>query len=166
MKLGHICLSSLACVTLVFAAGSANAKEELIDHTYCAAAEQQSLAGRADLGVFQTDFQGILQNSERKGPLHGASGWCKMLHHGNAITGAIENSQGYCVVTDSDGDSILMTAKRDSGKSVTYTAVGGTGKWQGITGAAKAVPYAITRPTAAGTYEFCSRITGNYKLPH
>ena len=40
----------------------------------------------------------------------------------------------------------------------------GTGKWKGITGGGKAIPFTKGKPISPGTMQSCAKITGTYEL--
>jgi len=40
----------------------------------------------------------------------------------------------------------------------------GTGKWQGVTGGGKAIPFTKGKPIMPGSYQSCTKITGTYEI--
>jgi hypothetical protein len=108
-------------------------------------------------GIYVTDIaEGLLNNSS----VH----FLGALH---AVKGAFEES-GCMVVTAPDGDKAFISFKGSGnlGKSAkgTYTYVGGSGKYSGITGGGE-----FTRlhwqPPSKGMWSATTSFKGNWKLP-
>ena len=72
--------------------------------------------------------------------------------------------KGYCVFQDASGDKFHVA---DSATPQAYAAelLGGTGKFNGITGNATIERLGAMTPVRQGTLQGCRRITGSYKLP-
>ncbi len=79
------------------------------------------------------EFNGVSRNVKGEDPFNDMSVYC--LAHWTMISGAYK-SNGSCIETDKDGDTIFVTF--DEG---TDHLVGGTGKYKGITGKS---PYTVT----------------------
>jgi len=72
--------------------------------------------------------------------------------------------KGYCLFQDASGDKFHVA---DSATPQAYTVemLGGTGKFNGITGSATVVRLGAMTPVRQGTLQGCRRVTGSYKLP-
>jgi len=108
-------------------------------------------------GIYVTDIEeGLLNNSS----VH----FLGALH---AVKGAFEES-GCMVVTAPDGDKAFTSYKGSGnlGKSAkgTYTYVGGTGKYSGITGGGEFTRLHL-QPPSKGMWSATTSFKGNWKLP-
>ena len=108
-------------------------------------------------GIYVTDIEeGLLNNSS----VH----FLGALH---SVKGAFEES-GCMVVTAPDGDKAFVTYKGSGnlGKDAkgTYTYVGGTGKYTGITGGGE-VTRSNLQPAFKGVWAAITLFKGNWKLP-
>ena len=85
----------------------------------------------------------------------------------HAVKGAFEES-GFMVSTDPDGDKVFATWKGSGnlGKDAkgTYTYVGGTGKYTGITGGGEFTRSNL-QPASKGVWAAITLFKGNWKLP-
>ncbi len=108
---------------------------------------------------------GIYVSDTEEGFLHNAS--IHFLGALHAVKGAFEES-GSMVLTVPDGDKAFVTYK-DSGNlgkdaKGTYTYVGGTGKYTGITGRGE-FTRSILQPASKGVWAAITLFKGNWKLP-
>jgi hypothetical protein len=72
---------------------------------------------------------------------------------------------GYCVLTDKDGDKILEPIAREAGTKKGHATLGpGTGKYKGIQGKLDWEPITFL-PAATGSYNFVGKKTGSYRIP-
>ena len=72
---------------------------------------------------------------------------------------------GYCVLTDKDGDRFVETISKAAGaKAGKGTFGSGTGKYKGIDGEVEWEPINFL-PAAKGSYNFIGKKTGRYQLP-
>ena len=108
-------------------------------------------------GIYVSDIEeGFLNNASQHflGALH-------------AVKGAFEES-GFMVSTVPDGDKVFATWKGSGnlGKDAkgTYTYVGGTGKYTGITGGGEFTRSNL-QPAAKGVWAAITLFKGNWKLP-
>jgi hypothetical protein len=108
-------------------------------------------------GIYVSDIEeGFLNNASMHflGALH-------------AVNGAFEES-GFMVSTVPDGDKVFATWKGSGnlGKDAkgTYTYVGGTGKYTGITGGGEFTRSNL-QPPSKGVWAAITLFTGNWKLP-
>lgn len=73
--------------------------------------------------------------------------------------------KGYCVSQDPAGDKTYLVDSASAQGAYTWEYLGGTGKFQGITGGGKVERLGNITPVRAGTLQGCRRIVGAYKLP-
>lgn len=73
--------------------------------------------------------------------------------------------KGYCVSQDASGDKTYLADTVTPQGGYTWEYLGGTGKFQGITGGGKVERLGNISPVRAGTLQGCRRILGTYKLP-
>ena len=96
-------------------------------------------------------------NDNGSGPLQAGPAECVYTFY--AVSDAVEN-KGYCAFGDPDGDRIF-TEWTGNGVSGTNVIVGGTGKYEGISGSG---PWTGSAPTGKnGGYVTYQRL--DYKLP-
>jgi len=113
--------------------------------------------------LFQGEFNGTNFNDAGHGFLHKTSVVCPGVN--DVINGASRASQGYCVVTDQDGDKAFLTWK---GHKATephkgggeFQWAGGTGKYTGITGNNTYDAVFIVPPTSG-----YSLLKGEWRVP-
>ena len=103
---------------------------------------------------------GVMFNDEGKGFMHKARVDCALF---NDVNKGRANANGTCVVTDADGDKIFVEWKCTGMMPAcpgTERFVGGTGKYEGISGDQKFQGNFIG-DTGAGWSDW----NGEYKLP-
>ena len=109
---------------------------------------------------------GLSLSSSGEGFDHFSTWWCVGSLH--AVKGQWDNESGLCQTTYPDGDKTFSTykAKGTFGKPVkgTWQFVGGTGIYEGITGAGEFTRIS-GRPAKDGTFQSNNINTGTYKLP-
>jgi len=113
------------------------------------------------------EHMGVIINDAGKGFAHNSSVHCLGALH--AVKGIKVQENGFMVGTDPDGDKVFTTYKVTSGKvpvssKGTFTFVGGTGKWTGITGGGE-FTWSAVHPAAEGTYQGITKSKGHWKLP-
>ena len=113
------------------------------------------------------DMMGVL--TEEPGtnfPTRAASGRCVGSMH--AIKGAFDNNTGFCVYVDADGDQWFLTyqgaGQFGASQKGAYTLVGGTGKYQAISGSGD-YTYIDMPPVSEDTFQGQTTYKGNWKLP-
>jgi hypothetical protein len=113
------------------------------------------------------EHMGVMINDAGKGFLHNWSvHYLGALH---VVKGIMLQQDGSAVYTDPDGDKVFATYKGTGGKlwvsnEGTFTIVGGTRKWTGITGGGKYTWNGV-HPAAEGTYQGIGKDKGHWKLP-
>jgi len=109
---------------------------------------------------------GIYISDTEEGFLNNAS--VHVLGAMHAVKGAFEDESGSMVLTAPDGDKAFITYKGSGnlGKDAkgTYTYVGGTGKYAGITGGGEYTRSHL-QPASKGGWAAISLFKGNWKLP-
>jgi hypothetical protein len=72
--------------------------------------------------------------------------------------------KGYCLFQDASGDRFHV-ADTATPQAYTVEMLGGTGKFNGITGSATVIRLGAMTPVRQGTLQGCRRVTGSYRLP-
>jgi len=113
------------------------------------------------------EAMGVVVNDAGEGFGHNCS--VHFLGALHAVKGINVQENGFWVSTDPDGDKVFLTYKVTSGKvgvssKGTFTFVGGTGKWTGITGGGEFTWNAV-HPAAEGTSQGITKSKGHWKLP-
>ena len=116
---------------------------------------------------FQLSYEcmGVHLNDSGEGFLHKAS--IRMLGAMHAVKGIYEYERSFSFFKDPDGDQVFFT--HDAKGSIqsaqaTVKWVGGTGKYQGVTGGGEWTWVAVA-PAAEGTAQGCMELKGHWKLP-
>lgn len=116
---------------------------------------------KAGVIVWIGKFFGVSITDARKGPLNN-SGW-DCTGESTIHDGQVHQSDGFCVVTDSDGDVINLVWEQTNVPAATSTAktkgtyLSGTGKYEGIQG------YYTFSCELGGIV--CDITAGEYQLP-
>ena len=108
--------------------------------------------------LFQGEFNSTNFNDAGQGFIHKASVVCPGVN--DMIDGVSRASQGYCIVTDQDGDKAFLVWKAGKGFDGDFQWTGGTGKYTGITGNNTFTAFLIG-PSSSGY----SVWKGEWKLP-
>lgn len=118
-----------------------------------------------DADAFVYQFLGVATNEAGEGFLHNTSMHCVGLGHAR---GNAERNRGNCVYVDPDGDRVFAewqdegTVQHAEGRG---DLIGGTGKYDGITGSYTYVRLAV-RPAADGTFQgYTAQAGGSWTLP-
>jgi hypothetical protein len=77
---------------------------------------------------------------------------------GGKMTGTL-----YSKYMDPNGDVAVVEISQ-VGMERDWKFLYGTGRWKGVTGGGKAVPFTKGKPIAPGTMQSCTKITGTYEL--
>ncbi|MCH7553011.1 MAG: hypothetical protein IIC82_03315 [Chloroflexi bacterium] len=106
------------------------------------------------------EFTGTFFNDAGSGVMHQASTKCPSS---NDIYGGVGHAQGYCIVTDSDGDKAFLSwnCEGPAGKQCdgTFDWTAGTGKYTGIQGKNTFQATFVTASEGFALWQV------NYKLP-
>ncbi|MEM9220782.1 MAG: hypothetical protein AAGB11_00035 [Pseudomonadota bacterium] len=155
----------LSIIVVCGFATDAAAETKQIDHTFCGVGTTSTVVPGEDHGVYHTSFHGVISADDPNDSLNGTTGRCDVMHESGSAGGDHIRTFGYCVATDRDGDSVTMLSERSDGGAARYTFLRGTGKWEGATGEATAVPVALGKRDATGQYVLCSRLEGEVTTP-
>jgi hypothetical protein len=77
---------------------------------------------------------------------------------GGKMTGTM-----YSKYLDPSGDFLVVEISQ-VGMERDWKYLYGTGKWKGVTGGGKAIPFTKGQPISPGTIQNCTKITGTYEL--
>jgi hypothetical protein len=69
----------------------------------------------------------------------------------------------YSKYLDPSGDFLVVEISQ-VGMERDWKYLYGTGKWKGVTGGGKAIPFTKGQPISPGTSQGCTKITGTYEL--
>lgn len=127
--LGLTALIGLAVLTAPAPVRAQVVKEGQADviHTYTIADRTMKMGERT---VIQREFTGVSVNEKGSGMFHNLGMRCVSLI--DVIDGK-NYASGRCVEADADGDQIFHTFENKAGAGA-HILIGGTGKYQGITG--------------------------------
>jgi len=115
------------------------------------------------VAVWQGKFVGVSKTTSGKGPLHNA-GW-ECTGETTIYEGTVYQSDGFCVVIDSDGDAINLVWEQTDTPMTAGTAktkgtyLSGTGKYSGIQG------YYTFACNLGGAMANCDITAGEYTIP-
>ena len=158
-------LTLLLLVTAGSVAGAEMAKEgSCTGITYFTATSQLLVQGKEYL---QNNYEarGVVATENEVSPTYMSSGQC--IGSAKVIKGEYKEF-GLCTYTRPDGDQIYMsyegTGKMGAGAKGTMTIVGGTGKFEGMTGSGEWARTYLKGP-AKGVGANFTKSTYNYKLP-
>ena len=155
---------TIAVATIVGPAGAAVdiPKEGRLDFNYCMAGKADYTELRSGLAIGQFEsWAGTYANGVTKA----------FDRMGSRCVGAYEivegkyRDYGVCTMADTDGDKWLMHFETGADLNGKWVALGGSGKYEGITASASYGPIGeIPPPAAPGAYNKCNRNTGTYRL--
>jgi hypothetical protein len=116
---------------------------------------------------FNHESHGLTLNDAGEGFLHDASFHGMGAFH--AVNGVYDEAgdRGFLVHFDTDGDQVLLTYVAHgslAATTATFKLVGGTGKYNGITGGGEWTWKSVT-PAGEGTFQGYISAKGHYKLP-
>ena len=154
-------------VAFVASASGQTPKEGTASGTISYSGTSKALAMREERLHMVYDMMGVLtQGPEGNFPTQAASMRCVGSMH--AIKGAFDNNTGFCVHVDADGDQWFSTyqgaGQFGAPQKGTYTVVGGTGKYQGISGSGDYTSINMP-PVSEDTFQLQTTYKGNWKLP-
>ena len=151
---------------MALASGSLLARDLSIDYTQCYAGVVNLLHASKELTSGSYDLKGIVRSNTDDKTLDNQTMHCVGAF---ANVGGNVTDSGYCKFVSGENDSYVGTYVRTSTdpktQQGTWRLLGGTGKWQGITGEATYLNSIGHRPVAPGTFQQCGRVTGKYRLP-
>jgi len=141
-------------------------KEGNLDFNYCLAGRTQAMPVSDDTVAGSFELTAAIISNIPGGPFDGQGSQC--MGTWQVLDGKYSDS-GYCVTVDADGDKFLMNFKTGpvpAGELATgtWTAVGGSGKYQGMMAKASYKAIRAVAPAVPGGFQGCNRNTGTYKL--
>jgi len=158
----RILLTVFALCGATALAASAQAGEIEYGGTFCSHSRTTILQASPDVTAFDVESWGIQTPDSTFKPWANATNHCA----GNIlVVQGKASSHGECLWTDSDGDTFIGTFADDAGKPGTWTFVGGTGKWKGVSGGGAYQYVSSSKPRPDGTGEGCTSHSGKYLLP-
>ena len=143
------------------------AKEGMISGTSTTHGTYKAIAMPKESVQLNYECWGVGISDTGEGLLHNSTYHC--LGSLYAVKGIFKNDFGLCEYTLADGNKLYMTFEgagefgKPSGKG-SWTIIGGTGKYQGITGSGEMERFDL-RPAAEGTFQSYSKDKGSWKLP-
>lgn len=159
MKKLFIILLSLGMIFL-FSITVVNAEEVQFDRSACGSATLTAVSLEKDVKTFSFDMKGISWDNKGEDFAGAATMHCVGVLK---IVGGEKTSNGYCKFMDSEGTRDYEYTKINDESTFKY--IGGTGKYEGITGGGKSTTLTKVKPIVKGTYQSCARGTGTWKIP-
>lgn len=156
---------ALRCVMSVVMSGVAVgvaaqvAREGAVDVTLCWGGPMQAIVGSANdrFGTYN-----VTGGTRAPGtPFDAMSVECLGSYELRART---YRHQGYCVYQDAAGDKVFGS-DATTAQGYGWQFVGGTGKFEGISGSGTVERVGNHVPVRPGTIQGCRRVTGSYRLP-
>ena len=156
-------VAAFAAALVVAAAATARAqgKEMKVENWNCWGGTAILIAPVKDTVLATYQLTGTTRSVTPGGFLDGSSFEC--IGSSEVIAGAV-NMAGHCLVVDKTGDKVWGRTTRNKDED-SFVYLGGTGKYQGITGKigyARPVNYPSPR---AGTFTGCALSSGTARLP-
>lgn len=141
-------------------------KEGNFDFNYCLAGRTQAMQVSDEAVAGSFELTAAIISNIPAGPFDGQGSHC--MGTWSVLDGKYADS-GYCVTVDADGDKFLMNFKTGpvpAGQLATgtWTAAGGSGKYQGMVAKANYKAIGAVVPAVPGGFQGCNRNTGTYKL--
>ncbi len=158
-----LCLPVLVALPLC-AANAAKVempKEGKLDFNYCFASMEEPVTVTDKLMFGAYKVYAAIHANPGGGPFDLQSSRCFGTY--SAFDGK-ERGGGYCEITDADGDKWIMDVTEKNPFEGEWIAVGGSGKYTGMTGKGAYKALGEVPAVAPNTYARCHRNTGTYKL--
>ena len=164
-------LAIFLTLALLLATGSVTAeeksKEGMVSGTSVYHGTFEALAMLKESVQLNFKLWGVEFSDTGEGLFHNSTFYC--LGNLYAVKGIYKNNFSLCEYTISNGDKVYMTGggTGEFGAPSTkgsWTIIGGTGEYQGITGSGTSERYSL-RPAAEGTFQGYSKPKGSWKLP-
>ena len=143
-------------------AAQARAGQTEYSGTFCARFVTTMIQAGPDITALNMESWGVQTPDSAFKPWANATNHCV----GNLlILDGKPTERGQCVWTDSDGDTFIGSFLGEAGKPGSWTFLGGTGKWKGVSGGGVYQHVSSSKPRADGTGEGCTTHSGRYALP-
>lgn len=134
--------------------------QQPMDMISCGDATVTTIVSSQELTIMGIEGKGInLDNLSSKG-------FDNMTYH---TVGVFKIDRGkfagtlYSKYMDPSGDFVVVEISQ-VGMERDWKYLYGTGKWKGVTGGGKAIPFTKGKPISPGTSQGCTKITGTYEL--
>jgi len=149
----------VASVALLMTSSFAQAQQP-IDMMSCGDSTVTTIVASEELTIMGIESRGInLDNLASKVydnmTFHGVG--VVKIDHGK-VTGTL-----YYKYMEPSGDFAIVEVSQ-VGMERDWKYLYGTGKWKGVTGGGKAIPFTKGKPITPGTSQSCTKITGTYEL--
>ncbi len=154
-------LTAFALCGAAALAGPAQAGETEYGGTFCGHWKSMTVQSSPEVSAFNTEFWGIQTPDSTFKPWANATNHCM---ENDIIMQGKMSAHGECLWTDADGDTFIGTYVDEPGKPGTWTFLGGTGKWKGVTGSVTYQHVSSSKPRPDGTGEGCTTHSGKYTL--
>lgn len=158
MKKPLIILLSFAMVFL-FSFTVVKAEEGKIARRGCGSGTLTVLSLEESVKAFSFDMTGFSWDTEGEGFSNAATFHCVGVLK---IVGGKKTTNSYCKYLYPDGTKVVESTK--IGNEGTWKYLGGTGKYEGITGGGKTTTVTKAKPIIKGTFQSCNESTGTWKL--
>ena len=127
----------------------------------CGTTEAMIINKAGDITIGQSISRGITESIPSGGAFDNMTYECRSVWHASGEGGEFTNR---CTFVEVDGDKTLGISS-GSFKGWEWRFIGGTGKWEGITGGGSAGPVGKFGRLSETVSGFCWRGKGKYKLP-
>lgn len=148
-------VSACSCI------GNAAAEQGLF--VICRSGATTNVAKTEDTVIYTVDHRGVILSEE---PTKFLDNFTQRCVGSISVINGKQSGQGFCRNVDPATGDLVLVAWTAVGKpgSGTYTYIGGTGKWKGISGSGEYQLVAPTRPADEGTYQNCIRNKDTHTL--
>jgi hypothetical protein len=157
-----LCLTAVGLLITSVVGFAAQAGETEYNFTWCGHSKGTLLTASPKLMIWTDDTPGIVTPQSTFKPFENMTIRCMGYHR---VMEGKETAASACMMTDPAGDSFIGESTGLPDKPPVWTFLGGTGKWQGISGEGTYKIEAMSKPAADGSVEICVTPTGKYTLP-
>ena len=155
-----LCLSAVGLLISSVAGFAVQAGETEYNFTWCGHSKGTMLTTSPQLMIWTDDTSGIVTPEFK--PFENTTVRCIGYHR---VMEGKETAASACLMTDPAGDTLIGEGTGVPDKQPVWTFLGGTGKWQGISGSGTYKLVAMSKPASDGSVEICLTPTGKYTLP-
>ena len=156
-------LKLVGIALLVGSVASAAASREIsYDITNCYQGTVTLVSGSKELVILGYELTGITQSNTEDKATHGSAMHCVGT---NKIVNGQHNSHGYCKYTRPNGDVIIGEFQSQPDGHSKWTALAGTGEFQGVTGGGTSKTFLRGKAAKPGMISGCGRAEGTYTVP-
>jgi hypothetical protein len=154
--------AAAACLSLPWVAAAAQPpKEGTLDFNFCFAGtvEHSEISTRLSTGSFQS--LAALHSNPAGGAFDRQGARCFGTY---AFVDGKHLGVGYCVHVDPDGDRWLQKWEAGADFTGTWSAMGGTGKYDGMQASGRFKPINFVASALPNSVQHCNHNTGSYRL--